>query len=110
MFSADLKRGSLDLLVLSALDQRPRHGYQIGKIIEERSQGKVRLAVSTLYSSLYRLEDRGWIRGRWVEAAGQRRRCFYALTPAGKIALADQRKAWEAFAAVVTLVIGGNHA
>jgi DNA-binding PadR family transcriptional regulator len=110
MFSADLKRGSLDLFVLSAIEGRPRHGYEIGKIIEDRSQGKIRLAVSTLYSSLYRLEDRGWIKGRWVEAAGERRRCFYALTPAGRSALADQRKAWETFAAVVTLVIGGSRA
>jgi transcriptional regulator len=110
MFSSDLKRGSLDLFVLSALEWRPRHGYQIGKIIEDRSRGQIRLAVSTLYSSLYRLEDRGWIKGRWVEAAGERRRCFYTLTPAGKKALADQRQAWEAFAAVVTLVIGGSRA
>ena len=110
MFSADLKRGSLELFILSALDERPRHGYEIGKFLEGRSQGQIQLAVSSLYSTLYRLENRGWIKGRWVEKAGERRRCFYTLTPSGKAALADQRQKWEAFAAVVAVVIGGSHA
>lgn len=110
MFSSDLKRGSLDLFVLSSLDGRSRHGYEIGKFIERRSRGQIRLAVSTLYSTLYRMEDRGLIKGRWVEKAGERRRCFYTLTPAGRAALGVQRRAWEAFAAVVNRVIGASHA
>jgi len=110
MFSSDLKRGSMELFILSALDGRARHGYEIGKFLEERSGGQIRLAVSTLYSTLYRMEDRRLIKGRWVEKAGERRRCFYTLTPAGKAALAAQRSEWEAFAAVVSRVIGGSHA
>lgn len=110
MFSSDLKRGSLELFILSALDGRSRHGYEIGKFLEDRSGGTIQLAVSSLYSTLYRLEDRGWIKGRWVEKAGERRRCFYTLTPAGRAALTAQREAWEAFAAVVNRVIGGSHA
>ena len=110
MFSSDLKRGSLELVILSALDGRARHGYEIGKFLEARSGGQIQLAVSSLYSTLYRMERRGWIKGRWVEKTGERRRCFYALTAAGKTALAAQRRDWQAFAAVVSRVIGGSHA
>jgi len=110
MFNSDLKRGSMELLILSALDGRTRHGYEIGKILEERSDGQLLLPVATLYTTLYRMEDRGWIKGRWVEKAGARRRCYYTLTPDGSRALAAQREEWEAFAGVVNRVIGGSHA
>jgi len=110
MFTSDLKRGSMELLILSALDGRTRHGYEIGKILEQRSEGQIQLPVSTLYTTLYRMEDRGWIKGRWVEKAGERRRCYYTLTPDGSRALAAQRREWESFASVVNRVIGGSHA
>jgi DNA-binding PadR family transcriptional regulator len=110
MFSSDLKRGSMDLFILSALDGQSRHGYDIGKLLELRSGGQLQLPVSTLYSTLYRMEDRGLIKGRWVEKSGERRRCFYALTPKGQSALHAQRKEWAAFAAMVNLVIGADHA
>ncbi len=110
MFNSDLKRGSMELLILSTLEGRTLHGYEIGKTLDVRSGGQLQLPVSTLYSTLYRMEDRGWIKGRWVEKAGQRRRCFYTLTPEGKDALAAQRWEWEAFAAVVHRVVGGSHA
>jgi transcriptional regulator len=106
MFSADLKRGSMELLILSVLEGGARHGYEIGKLLEFRSGGRLELRVSTLYSALYRMEDRGWIRGRWVEKEGERRRCFYTLTPGGEAALEEQREEWEAFSAVVNKVIG----
>ena len=106
MFSADLKRGSMELLILSVLNGRTRHGYEIGKLLEERSGGTLEFRVSTLYSALYRMEERGWIKGRWVEKKGERRRCYYTLTEAGAAELASQRKEWEAFAAVVNRVIG----
>jgi transcriptional regulator len=106
MFNANLKRGSLELLILSALDGRARHGYEIGKLLEHRSGGKLELKVSTLYSALYRMEDNGWIKGRWVEKEGERRRCFYSLTPDGKGELEAQRKEWRAFSAVVNQVLG----
>src|SRR5437899_11755993 len=80
----DLKKGSAELLILSLLEARRRHGYEIGKLIETRSRGAVRFCVASLYPLLYRLEDRGYIQGHWVEKAGQRRRRFYRLTAPGK--------------------------
>ena len=110
MFSSDLKRGSMELLILSALEAPPRHGYDIGKILEHRSGGQLQFPVSTLYTILYRMEDRGWIKGRWVEKPGERRRCFYTLSPEGKAALAARRKEWKAFSSMVNQVLGESHA
>jgi len=110
MFSSDLKRGSIELFILSALDGATRHGYEIGKVLELRSGGRLQLSISTLYSTLYRMEDRGWIKGRWVEKSGERRRCAYTLTPKGQAALTAQRKEWAAFSTMVNLVIGARHA
>ena len=110
MFSSDLKRGSMELFILSALESRTRHGYEIGKILENRSGGRLQLPVSTLYSTLYRMEDRGWIKGRWVEKGGERRRCCYTLTPKGEVTLAAQKKEWAAFSEMVNQVIGAGHA
>ena len=105
MFHPDLKRGSLELLILSSLEGGRRHGYEIGKQLERRSKGQLEFKASTLYSILYRMEDRGWIKGRWVEKKGERRRCYYTLTPAGKTELAAQRTAWEAFSTMVNRII-----
>ncbi len=106
MFTSDLKRGSLELLILSSLKAGRRHGYEIGKELERRSNGKLEFKASTLYSILYRMEDRGWIKGRWVEKKGERRRCYYTLTSAGAMELDSQRTEWRAFAAMVNRVIG----
>ena len=106
MFNPDLKRGSLELLVLSALEGGRRHGYEIGKELERRSKGQLEFKASTLYSILYRMEDRGWIKGRWVEKKGERRRCYYLLTPLGEEVLVSQRKEWEAFSAMMNRVLG----
>ena len=110
MFSAELKKGSTEMLILSLVETRPRHGYEIGKLIEARSGGKLRFALPTLYPTLLRLESRGWIKGRWVEKAGERRRCFYRLTPEGRRILTEQRKTWEAFIGAVQAVMGPGHA
>lgn len=110
MFNSDLKRGSMELLILSALEDHPRHGYDIGKILEHRSGGQLQFPVSTLYTILYRMEDRRWIKGRWVEKAGERRRCFYTLTSAGEEALEAQRREWAAFSTMVNQVLGVSHA
>jgi PadR family transcriptional regulator PadR len=110
MFSSELKKGSSEMLILSLLEARPRHGYEIGKLIEARSGGKLTFALPTLYPTLLRLETRGWIKGRWVEKAGERRRCFYRLTPEGRRVLSEQRKTWSAFIAAVHAVMGGSHA
>jgi transcriptional regulator len=100
------KKGSTELLVLSLLEDRARHGYEIGRLIDERSSGVVQLHVASLYPLLYRLEKRGWIHGRWVERSGERRRRFYRLTPAGRRVLAAQRSTWREFVAAINRVIG----
>jgi transcriptional regulator len=110
MFTADMKRGSTEMLILSLLEARPRHGYEIGTLIEARSGGKLTFALPSLYPTLLRLESRGWIKGRWVEKAGERRRCFYRLTPEGRRVLTEQRKTWEAFIEAVRAVMGPSHA
>ncbi|HEX2340087.1 MAG TPA: PadR family transcriptional regulator [Vicinamibacterales bacterium] len=106
----ELKKGSAELLILSLVETRPRHGYEIGKLIDARSDGVVRFSVASLYPLLYRLEKRGWIDGRWVEKAGQRRRRYYRLTPEGKRVLADQRRGWRAFVTAINRIAGLEHA
>jgi transcriptional regulator len=106
----ELKKGSAELLILSLVDDRPRHGYEIGQLIELRSRGTLRFNVASLYPLLYRLEKRGWIRGRWVEKAGQRRRRYYRLTPAGRKVLAKQRDGWREFVEAISLITGIQHA
>ena len=105
MFSAELKKGSSEMLILSLLEARARHGYEIGKLIEARSGGTLTFALPTLYPTLLRLENRGWIKGRWVEKPGERRRCFYRLTAEGRRVLVEQRKTWEAFVSAVAAVM-----
>ena len=110
MFSAELKKGSTEMLVLSLVESRPRHGYEIGKLIEARSGGKLSFALPTLYPTLLRLENRGLIKGRWVEKAGERERCFYRLTPEGRRVLAAHRATWKAYVAAVNDVMGIENA
>src|SRR6266480_6935057 len=93
----ELKKGSAELLILSLVEDRPRHGYEIGNLIEQRSGGLLRFNVASLYPLLYRLEKRRWLQGRWVEKAGQRRRRYYRLTAEGRRVLARQRDTWKAF-------------
>lgn len=110
MLGRELKKGSTELLTLSLLEERPRHGYEVRKLIEARSGGVIRLHVASLYPLLYRLETRGWIQGRWVEKTGQRRRRFYHLTAKGRRVLAAQRSVWEEFAAAINRVTRLDHA
>jgi transcriptional regulator len=106
----ELKRGSAELLILALLDERQRHGYEIGQLIDRRSEGAISFHVASLYPTLYRLEDRGLIEGRWVERPGQRRRRYYRLTAAGRKVLASQRNVWQAFFVALDRVAGIRHA
>src|SRR5437773_1004898 len=106
----ELKRGSAELLILALLDERPRHGYDLGRLIVERSRGAINFHVTSLYPTLYRLEDKGLIEGRWVEKAGQRRRRYYRLTPAGRKMLFEQRTIWETFFLALDRVARISHA
>jgi len=106
----ELKKGSAELIILALLEARPRHGYDISQIIEQRSNGALRFKVASLYPLLYRLERRGWIVGQWVEKAGQRRRRYYRLTRAGRKVLAEQRKGWQRFVAAINRLTEVRHA
>lgn len=110
ILNRELKKGSAELLILSLLETRPRHGYEISKLIESRSDGRLRFHVASLYPLLYRLEERKWIQGKWLEEAGQRRRRFYRLTPAGRKILAAQRDNWLEFVRSVARITEPDHA
>jgi transcriptional regulator len=107
---AEWKRGSAELLILSLVEARPRHGYEISKLIEQRSGGAVRFYVASLYPLLYRLEKRGWIQGRWVEKSGHRRRRYYRLTRQGRRVLASQRQGWQAFVDAINRITEAENA
>ena len=91
----ELKRGSADLMILAVLEERQRHGYEIARLIDDRSAGVLRFHVGSLYPMLYRMERRGWIDGHWLEKAGQRRRRYYKLSLAGRKVLLEQRASWH---------------
>ena len=110
MFSPELKKGSTEMLILTLVESRPRHGYEIGKLIEARSGGRLTFALPTLYPTLLRLESRGLIKGRWVEKAGERERCFYRLTPEGRRVLAAQRANWREYVNAVNAILEGGDA
>ena len=106
----ELKKGSAELLILSLVEARARHGYEISKLIDARSGGRLKFKVASLYPLLYRLEERGWIAGRWIEKAGERRRRFYRLTPGGRRMLAAQRDHWRQFVDAIAQITGPDHA
>ena len=110
MLDRELKKGSAELIILSILEARERHGYEISQLIQDRSDGQLKFHVASLYPLLYRLEERGWLRGRWVEKAGQRRRRFYALTAEGRRVLERQRRTWQSFVRAMGLVTGVDNA
>ena len=110
MLDRELKKGSAELLILSLLEDQPRHGYDLSKLIEARSGGVLKFRVASLYPLLYRLEKRGWILGRWTEKAGQRRRRYYRLTPVGANVLASQRDTWREFVLAISRITGVEHA
>ncbi len=106
VFSPEVKKGSAELLVLALVEERPRHGYEISKLIESRSEGALSFSVASLYPMLYRLERKGWLEARWVEKAGQRRRRYYRLTRDGRRILARQRNVWQQFMVALDRVAG----
>ena len=110
MLDRELKKGSAELILLSIVETRARHGYEISQLIEARSGGQLKFHIASLYPLLYRLEERGWLQGRWVEKAGQRRRRFYRLTAEGRRVLASQRDTWKNFVTAMRLITGVDHA
>jgi transcriptional regulator len=104
------KKGSAELLLLSLVETLPRHGYEISKLIEQRSQGALRFHAASLYPLLYRLEKRAWIQGKWVEKSGQHRRRYYRLTSQGRKVLASQRQGWQTFVEAINRITGVENA
>jgi DNA-binding PadR family transcriptional regulator len=102
---AELKKGSADTLILALLEEGPRHGYELAKLIDDRTRGRLSFHVANVYTSLYRLERGGFVAGRWVEKAGLRRRRFYRLTTAGRRLLAARRDSWREFVGAVDVVL-----
>jgi DNA-binding PadR family transcriptional regulator len=95
MIGAGIKRGTAELAVLSILEGGPLHGYEMARRIEEQTKGALSFTLAALYPMLYRMEQRGWIRGAWeIGPSGRRKRC-YRLTPAGKKKLLPLRKEWS---------------
>ena len=93
----EFKKGSAEILILALVEVRPRHGYEIAKLIEQRSGGELEFHVASLYPMLHRLERRGVLEGRWIEKPNQRRRRYYKLTPGGRKVLAQERRNWREF-------------
>ena len=110
MLDRELKKGSAELIILAILEARPRHGYEISRLIETRTGGQLKFHVASLYPLLYRLEERGWLHGRWIEKPGERRRRFYNLTAEGRRVLARQRDTWRTFVEAMRLITGVDHA
>jgi transcriptional regulator len=110
MLTAELKKGSAEFLVLALLEHESKHGYEIGKQIEARSKGVLVFHVASLYPLLYKMENRGWIVGRWIERSGTRRRRYYTITKAGRAVLQKQRQSWREFATAIGRVAGVRHA
>lgn len=106
----EAKRGSAEVVILAIVEEESHHGYEIAKLIEQRSDGSLTFTLASLYATLYRMEDRGWIRARWIEKAGQRRRCHYRITDAGRKVLAEQRADWKRFVTALGLVAGVKYA
>lgn len=106
----ELKRGSTELLILSLLEERDRHGYELARLIDERSRGTISFHAASLYPSLYRMEEKDLIEGRWIEKSGQRRRRYYSLTRTGRRTLASQRSIWEGFIDALNRVARIRHA
>jgi PadR family transcriptional regulator len=106
----ELKRGSAELLILALLEERDRHGYELARLIDERSRGAISFHVASLYHTLYRMEARDLLEGRWVEKAGQRRRRYYKVTKTGRKTLASQRSVWDGFFEALNRVARIRHA
>jgi transcriptional regulator len=106
----ELKRGSADMLILSLVEERPRHGYELLKLLEERSGGVLKFHIGSVYPILFRLDRRGWIRGEWQTEKGSRRRREYRITASGRAVLKSQRGAWRELVAAIDRVARTGHA
>ena len=92
---AELLQGTLDMLILKVVALRPIHGYAIVQRIQEISKDALDIRQGSLYPSLYRLENRGWLKAEWRTTEGGRDAKFYSLTPAGVKRLKEETRSWN---------------
>ncbi len=105
----DLLQGTLDLLVLQTLaSMGSLHGYGLARRIEQVSGNEVLLNQGTIYASLVRLQQRGWISAAWGTSDNNRRAKYYSLTRAGKKQLAVETANWQRLSAVITRVLSAS--
>src|SRR4249920_3537140 len=103
---SEVLQGTLDLMVLKALDALgPLHGYGVARRIEQLSNDLLKLNEGTVYASLLRLVQKGWIRSEWGTSQANRRAKFYSLTRAGRKQLAVETESWERIASVIGRVL-----
>jgi PadR family transcriptional regulator, regulatory protein PadR len=108
--SANIKRGSAELAILSILVDHPSHGYEIARRIERQTQGTLRFTLASLYPLLYRMESRGWLLAAWGETPSGRSRRYYRLTAAGRKKLAPLRREWKELFRALGRLAEASHA
>ncbi len=101
----DALRGSIDLLILKALDLQAMHGWGIGLRIQQMSKGKLEVNQGSLYPALQRLEHKGLIESDWQMTENSRRARYYRITAAGRRALGEEVEKWKRFAAAIQVVL-----
>jgi transcriptional regulator len=101
----DLVQGTLDLLILKILALEAMHGWAIAQRIRQRSSDVLRVGQSALYPALHKLERQGWIRSEWKTSETNRRAKYYALTRAGRKAVAEEAANWERLSAAISIIV-----
>ena len=102
----DLRRGSVKVLILGLLQEKPMYGYQLGKELRRRSMGYFEIKEGTLYPALHRMEREGLVRGRWEVVEEGPSRKYYHLTEKGRGEFARSRQEWETFAERLLAMLG----
>ena len=103
--SLSLLQGTVDLLILRALQAGPAHGYAVSRWVRERTDGVLSMEDAALYQALHRLEAREWITAEWGLSDNNRRAKYYTLTPVGRRQLRSEVSAWRKYAEAVFKVI-----
>ena len=106
--SLHLLKGTVDVLILRALEHGPRHGYSVAEWIEAVTDGTLAIEEGTLYPALHRLQRKRWIEGEWGLSENNRRAKFYALTTKGQQALARERSSWSRYVDAVGKVLASD--
>ena len=107
--SLPLMQGTLDLIVLRALADGPRHGYGIATLVHERTAGDLAIEDAALYQALHRLDRQGLVEAEWRPSDNNRRARYYTLTPAGRKRLRDETADWRRYTRAVEALLQGSY-